>query len=135
MHRQARNEAVVLHERGSLAGYPLHKAAFAAQRVNVEIEYVVKQSNELMRIAPKGEIDFDEIEEAGNWFLAEGLMEGAEAVSMGDLPDTVTIWENGGLVEFEIFIDEDLVALNGQEVSALLYPDMVNDIHWLKVVE
>lgn len=108
---------------------------YALEGATVAIEYVIKESNELMRIAPKGQIKFEEIEEAGNWFLAEGLMEGADEVSMGDLPDVVTIWVNGGKATFETFVDEDLVALNGQEVSALLYPDTVNDIHWLKVVE
>lgn len=121
----------LIAEGAELNGADLH----ALEGVTVSIEYVIKETNELMRIAPKGEIKFEEIEEAGDWFLAEGLLEGAEAVSVGDLPDVVTIWVNGGKVTFETFIDEDLVALNGQEVSALLFPDTVNDIQWLKVVD
>ena len=105
------------------------------QGATVSIEYRIKETNELMGIGPKGSIEFEDIEAAGNWFFAEGLLEGADAVTMSDLPDTVTIWDNDGAVRFEIFIDDDLVALNGQEVSAWLLPDYVNDIHWLKVVE
>lgn len=102
---------------------------------SVEIEYIIKEVNELMGIGPKGFIKFEDIESPGNWFLAEGVLEGATEETTSDLPDRLVIWENGAAIEFDYFIDAELVLLNETTVTAWFMAETVNELSYLKVIE
>lgn len=107
----------------------------------VNIEYVDVESWELMFIRPMllsltDPNSLNDEERGDLWRVVSGRLTGASEVSGGDLPDTVTIETNSGeTVEFDHFIDSDLVQLNNQDVSAWLAPRVYKDLRRVAVQE
>ncbi len=53
------------------------------------------------------------------WKKITGTLTGADELSQGDLPGTVTVTgKDGNEVDFKYFVDDDMVAANGKEVTA-----------------
>lgn len=65
-----------------------------------------------------------------------GVLSGADAVTNSDLPGGVTITDAQGAVHsFEHYVTPDLVALNGQQVTARYRPGERREITLLRSVE
>lgn len=102
----------------------------------VSFEYAEVENWDLMSIDPMGTDSLGVDEIGDGWRFVSGRLTGAEAISGGDLPDTVTIQPiHGDAVSFDYFIDENLVALNDTDVSAWLAPNPYKDIRWISVQE
>lgn len=105
-----------------------------SRRVNVE--YVDLESWELVTIYRMGSEPEDDSEVNDGWRFVTGRLTGADVISGGDLPDTLSIETSSGeTVEFDEFIDQTLVSLNGNDISAWLAPRSYKDIVTLKVVK
>ena len=64
-----------------------------------------------------------------------GVLSGADATS-GDLPGTITITaSDGSTKDFDIFIEEEMVAVNGTEVTVFYYENSTQTITYLKESE
>lgn len=62
-----------------------------------------------------------------------GVLSGAEAVSAGDLPDTLVVTDAAGkAVEFPYFITPEIVALNGKQVTAVYETSPQNRIVYMR---
>ncbi len=58
-----------------------------------------------------------------------GVLSGAEAVTASDLPDVITVTDaQGAARSFEYYITEEIVAANGQQVTARYQPGARNEI-------
>lgn len=63
------------------------------------------------------------------WKKITGTLSGAEEVTPGDLPDTITVTNaKGEAMEFGVFIDAETVKANGKEVTAFYEVRGVNTI-------
>ncbi len=64
-----------------------------------------------------------------------GALSGAEATTSSDLPDVITVTDAAGAAHtFEIYIMPELVAVNGQQVTARYRPNERREITLLRVV-
>ncbi len=58
-----------------------------------------------------------------------GTLSGAAAVTAGDLPDVITVTDAGGIARnFEYYVTPEIVAANGQQVTARYQPGERNEI-------
>lgn len=65
-----------------------------------------------------------------------GVLSGAEAPSGGDLPDVITVTDaSGAATEFPYFITPEIVAANGQEVTALYVPSDRDLVTYIRAAE
>jgi len=68
------------------------------------------------------------------WKNVRGVLEGADAETTSDLPDTIAILsENGKRTEFPCYITPEMVEVNGSEVSAVYGVSGVETISYLRV--
>lgn len=58
-----------------------------------------------------------------------GVLSGADAVTGSDLPDVITVTDaQGAVINFEYYVTPDIVAVNGQQVTARYRPNVRNEI-------
>jgi len=89
----------------------------------VTVEYINQTEWDLMDIHPADAEITDDLEIGNSWRFVTGQLTGASEISGGDLPDLLNIQLMGPeSVQFELYIDEDMVALNETRVSAWLAP-------------
>lgn len=89
----------------------------------VSIKYLDRDVWDLAFISPANAENMDDIEIGEGWRYVTGRLSGASAITQSDLPDLLTIQMMGtDSVEFELYVDEDMVALNDTDVSAWLSP-------------
>ncbi|GLQ24923.1 hypothetical protein GCM10007853_27970 [Algimonas ampicilliniresistens] len=89
----------------------------------VTVEYINQTEWDLMDIHPADAETTDDLEIGNGWRFVTGQLTGASEISGGDLPDLLNIQLMGPeSVQFELYIDEDMVALNETRVSAWLAP-------------
>jgi hypothetical protein len=101
----------------------------------VTVHYEEVESWDLMAIDAMGSDGLTDTQIGEGWHFVSGRLRGAETISMGDLPDTVTIDTiSGDPVSFETFIEEDLVALNDSDVSAWLAPRQTKNVLLVEAV-
>lgn len=58
-----------------------------------------------------------------------GVLSGADAVTDSDLPDVISVTDaQGAAINFEYYVTPDIVAVNGQQVTARYRPNVRNEI-------
>ena len=103
-----------------------------------EITFLREDRNSLYDLHYQGKSVFDaQAEMPGpEWRSITGTLEGASEPTDGDLPDEITITDAKGNSEtFDYFIQPEMVAVNGKEVTAYYETQTVDEITSLKPVE
>ena len=101
----------------------------------VQFDYVEKESWDLMAINSADEEAYVPETVGDGWRFVIGRLEGADEISMGDLPDTLTISTiSGEQFEFDDYIGEAMVALNETDVAAWLAPRLTKEVLSVTVV-
>ena len=104
------------------------------------IYYVIEDDHTVVDVYSKGErlymsvsdMDID-VEGADS---ITGILDGAEEATAGDLPGEFTLTEASGRVtSFKEFIIDELVALNGQEITVYYYESSQNVITYIQPSE
>lgn len=102
------------------------------------IDYTSELEKSLLDLHYDGSSVFGEYapEFDSEWNKFSGLLSGADQQTAGDLPDTITITAGDGQkMNFESFIDADMVKANGKTVDVYYYQRGVNTIVGLEVSE
>lgn len=95
----------------------------------VQFDYVERRSWDLIAINSADADAFVPDTVGDDWRFVIGRLEGANKISMGDLPDTLTISTiSGERFEFDDYIGDAMVELNETDVAAWLAPRLSKDI-------
>lgn len=74
-------------------------------------------------VTPDGAVATDGLSEV------VGVLSGADAVTGSDLPDVISVTDaQGTAINFEYYVTADIVAVNGQQVTARYRPNIRNEI-------
>ena len=109
----------------SITGGSLYELAGKA----IHFDYVDRESWDLISINSADDEAYVPETVGDEWRFVIGRLEGAEEVSMGDLPDTLSITTlSGEQFEFDNFVGDTMVELNESDVAAWLAPRSTKDI-------
>lgn len=100
------------------------------------IYYVIEDDPRIEAIVRECEPVFGEISpESNGGKEITGVLTGATSLS-GDLPGTITVTaSDGSSIEFEVFIEDDIMAVNDEEVTVFYYENSASKITYLKASE
>lgn len=95
------------------------------------IHYTSELENSLNDLQIEGKSLFGEYapEYDSNWYQIKGILNGADAITPGDLPSMISVTDREGKkMNFELFIDTETVKSNNKTVDAFYDIRIVNTI-------
>lgn len=103
----------------------------------LDFSYVSKFENALMDIQNNGKSIFktDIIPVTKEMKSMTGVLNGADAVTGGDLPNMVSVSNAEQTVEFEYYVTEEMVKFNGKTIKVFYEERTSNDLVELKILK
>ena len=103
----------------------------------LDFSYVSKFENALMDIQDNGKSIFktDAIPVTKEMKSISGVLNGANEITGGDLPNKVSVSNSEQTVEFEYYVTEEMVKFNGKRISVFYEERTSNDLVELKILK
>lgn len=103
----------------------------------LDFSYVSKFENALMDIQNNGKTIFktDAIPVTKEMKNVTGVLNGANEITGGDLPNKVSISNSEQTVEFEYYVTEEMVKFNGKTIKVFYEERTSNDLVELKILK
>lgn len=103
----------------------------------LDFSYVSKFENALMDIQNNGKSIFktDVIPVTKEMKSVSGVLNGANEITGGDLPNKVSVSNSEQTVEFEYYVTEEMVKFNGKTITVFYEERTSNDLVELKILK